>query len=98
MSSDSALSEAAAQFKLHVRAGHIEQLRTFPLPSPEPVQQEEHAETRNDYKQWLLKCSKESNVQIHQAISQRMSCIILGSGCVEVYLDLQRSLAGGLHL
>ena len=76
MSLDSALSEAVVQFKLHIRAGHIEQLRTFPLSSPEPVQQEEHAETRNGYKQWLLNCSQESTLQIQQAISQRMSCII----------------------
>jgi invasion protein IalB len=76
MSLDSALSEAAAQFKLHIRAAHIDQLQTFPLPPPEPVQQEEHAETRNNYKQWLLNCSQESSVQIQQAISQRMSCII----------------------
>ena len=76
MSLNSALSETAAQFKLRIRAGHIEQLRTFPLPSPEPVKQEEHAETRNNYKQWLLDCSQESNEQIQQAISQRMFRII----------------------
>jgi len=77
MSLDSALPETAAQFKLRIRAGHIEQLRTFPLPSPEPVKQEEQAETRNDYKQWLLNCSHESNEQIQQAISQRMFRIIV---------------------
>lgn len=98
MSSDSVLSEAAAQAKLRIRAGHIEQLRTFPLPSPEPVTQEEHTEKRSIYKQWLLKCSRESNLQIQQAISQRRFTSYSGLVCIDDHLGLQRSLAGELPL
>jgi hypothetical protein len=73
------LAEAANQFKRYVRARHIDQLRTFPLPPPgttAPVPREPLSQTLNDYKQWLLDCSKESNAQIQQAISQSMFCFL----------------------
>ena len=94
MSSDIALSEAAAQVKRRIRAAHIEQLRTFPLPSSEPlVPQEDPPETLNSHKHWLLECSKESNAQIQQAIAQSMFaalyCIIFRFGFMLVLSGLR---------
>lgn len=84
MSSNLPLSEVASRFKLHARARHIEQLRTFPEPA-RPVTAEPLSQTLNEYKQWLLNCSKESNVQIQQAIAQSMlSLLYIWFGDIDV--------------
>ena len=82
MSYNVPLSEAASRFKLQARTRHIEQLRTFPqLPATaRPVPAAHRSQTLNDSKQWLLNCSKESNVQIQQAITNSMFCFIFWFG------------------
>jgi len=81
----------------HTRARHIEQLPTFPLPATaRPVPAEHISQTLNEYKQWLLNCSKNTTYKYNKR-SHRV-CFALYSGLVGTDVRLSSEVLGGeLH-